>query len=170
MIGRFWDWHDKPVKERVVARQILRGAKFDVAEFRSRQNDPPDCEGLLDGQWSAVEVTQLLHEEARALSMKAMKQQPPHAESYYQWDRDDVLRKIQKIINVKDGKHYKGGPYKRFVLVIYTDEFVLDGARMNQFLAGATFRSRVFTDVVVGLSYEPSSGTYPTFRLSLSRG
>ena len=161
MIGRVWDWPDKPMKERGVARQILRDAKFDLAELHSRRDDPPDCEGLLDGQWSAVEVTQLLHEEARALSMKAI-------ESYYQWDRDDVLRKIQEIINVKDGKHYKGGPYKRFVLVIHTDEFVLDGARMNQFLAGATFRSRVFTDVVVGLSYV--SGTYPTFRLSLEKG
>ena len=109
-------------------------------------------------------------EEARALSMKAMKQQPPQAESYYQWDRDDVLRKIQEIINVKDGKHYKGGPYQRFVLVIYTDEFVLDGAKMNEFLAGATFRSRVFTDVGSACHTKPSSGTYPTFRLSLSRG
>ena len=60
MIGRVWDWPDKPMKERGVARQILRDAKFDVAELHSRQDDPPDCEGLLDGQWSAVEVTQLL--------------------------------------------------------------------------------------------------------------
>jgi hypothetical protein len=167
MIGRFWDWQDKSEKERGVALQILLDAKFDVAEFRSRQDDPPDYEGLLDAQWSAVEVTQLMHEKARAQSMKAMKQQQEQSERYYLWGRDDLLRKIQKLIDVKDRKQYKGGPYQRFVLVIYTDEFILDGATMLQFLDGATFRTRLMTDVVVGLSYEPSSGTYPTFRLRL---
>jgi hypothetical protein len=177
MIGRFWDWPNKPVQELVVARQILLDAKFDVAEFRSRQDDPPDCEGLLDGRWSAVEVTQLMHQKARAQSMKAIKQQPEQPETYFLWDRDDVLREVQKLIKVKDEKRYTGGPYQRFVLVINTAEFVLNGATMQQFLDGATFHSRVFTDVVVGLSYEPSSGTsyepssgtYPSFRLSLIR-
>jgi hypothetical protein len=169
MIGRFWDWPNKPVKERVVARQILLDAKFEVTKFGSRRDDPPDCEGLLDGQWSAVELTQLMHEKARAQSMKAIKQQPEQPEKYYSWDRDEVLRAIQELIRAKDAKRYKGGPYQRFVLVIYTDEFVLKGATMQQFLDGTTFRTRVFTDVVVGLSYEPVSGSYPTFRLSLIR-
>jgi hypothetical protein len=154
MIGRFWDWPNKPVKERVVARQILLDAKFEVAAFGSRQDDPPDCEGLLDGQWSAVEVTQLMHVKARAQSMKAIKQQPEQPERYYLWDRDDALRAIQELIEVKDAKRYQGGPYQRFVLVIYTDEFVLSDATMHQLLDGATLRTRVFTDVVVGLSYE----------------
>jgi hypothetical protein len=169
MIGRFWDRPNKPAQERGAALQLLLDAKFEVTEFRSRQDDPPDCEGLLDGQWSAFEVTQLMHEKARAQSMKAIKQQLGKPEAYYLWDRDDVLDAIQKLIEVKDAKRYKGGPYQRFVLVIYTDEFVLNGATMHQFLDGATFRTRVFTDVVVGLSYEPASGTYPTFRLSLVR-
>ena len=167
MIGRFWNWHNRPAKERVVARQILLNAKFEVDEFGSRQDDPPDCEGLLDGQWSAVEVTQLMHEKARAQSMKAIKQQPEQPERYYFWDRDDLLRAIQELIEVKDAKRYQGGPYQRFILVIYTDEFVLNDATMHQFLDGATFSTRLFTDVVVGLSYEPASGTYPTFRLNL---
>jgi hypothetical protein len=88
---------------------------------------------------------------------------------YYSWDRREVLRAIQELIEVKDTKRYKGDPYQRFVLVIYTDEFMLNGATMRQFLDGATFRTRVFTDIVVGLSYEPASGTYPTFRLNLVR-
>jgi hypothetical protein len=169
MIGRFWDWPNKPVKELVVARQILLDAKFEVTKFGSRRDDPPDCEGLLDGQWSAVELTQLMHEKARAQSMKAIKQQPEQPEWYYLWDRDDVLRAIQELIEVKDAKRYQGGPYQRFVLVIYTDEFVLKNATMQQLLDGATFFTRVFTDVVVGLSYEQASGSYPTFRLSLIR-
>jgi hypothetical protein len=169
MIGKFWDWPEKRVQEHGAALQILLAAKFEVTKFGSRQDDPPDCEGLLDGRWSAVEVTQLMHEKARAQSMKAIKQQPEKPEAYYLWDRDDVLRAIQELIEVKDAKRYKGGPYQRFVLVICTDEFVLNSATMHQFLDGATFRTRVFTDVVVGSSYEPASGMYPTFRLSLVR-
>jgi hypothetical protein len=121
------------VKERVVARQILLDAKFEVTKFGSRRDDPPDCEGLLDGQGSAVELTQLMHEKARAQSMKAIKQQPEQPEWYYLWDRDDVLRAIQELIEVKDAKRYQGGPYQRFVLVIYTDEFVLRTPRCNNF-------------------------------------
>jgi hypothetical protein len=169
MIGKFWDHPKKPVQERRAALRILLDARFEVAKFCSREDDPPDCEGLLDGQWSAIEMTQLMHEKARALSMKAIKQQTGKPEVYYLWDRDEVLGAVQELIEVKDAKRYKGGPYQRFVLVIYTDEFVLNNATMHQFLDGATFRACVFTDVVVGLSYEPASGTYPTFRLSLVR-
>jgi hypothetical protein len=165
MIGRFWDrhGHGKSVHERVAAREILLAAGFAVTEFASRQDDPPDCEGRLDGQWSPVELTQLVNKEARAQSAKAIKQQKP--EVYFLWEREDVLREIQKLLEVKDSKQYKGGPYQRFVLIIYTDEFELSEAAMGQFLEGATFHTRVFNDVVVGLSYH--SGRYPTFRLSL---
>jgi hypothetical protein len=172
MIGRFWDrhGHEKSVVERVTASEMLLAAGFAVTEFGSRQDDPPDCEGWLDGQWSAVELTQLINEEARAQSEKSIKQQKP--EVYFLWEREDVLREIQKLIDVKDSKQYKGGPYQRFVLIINTDEPELSEAAMGQFLEGATFRTRVFDDVFVGLSYLPQTssygeGRYPTFRLSL---
>jgi hypothetical protein len=167
MIGGFWDrhGHGKSVTEPVQAREILLAAGFAVTEFGSRQDDPPDCEGRLDGQWSAVELTQLMHEEARAQSVEAIKQQKP--EVYFSWERKDVLRTIQKLIEAKDEKHYNGGPYQRFVLIINTDEFELSESAMSQFLEGETFRTRVFNDVVVGLSYDPASGRYPTFRLNL---
>jgi hypothetical protein len=165
MIGKFWDrqGHEKSVAERVQAREILLSAGFAVTELGSRQDDPPDCEGRLDGQWSAIELTQLMHEETRAQSEQAIKQQKPGV--YFLWEREDVLREIQKLIEVKDSKRYKGGPYQRFVLIINTDEPELRETAMSQFLEGATFRTRVFDDVVVGLSYH--SGRYPTFRPSL---
>ena len=174
MTDTFWDWPEKAVQERGAAREILGAAGFAVTEFDSRQDDPPDCEGLLDGQWAAVEVTRLVHEKARARSMKAIKQRaagrkPEKPEIFYFWDRDDVLGTIQERIAVKGAVRYKGGPYQRYVLVIHTDELVLNAATMREFLDGATFRTRVFTDVVVGLSYEPAFGGYPTFRLNLDR-
>lgn len=153
------------MQESGAAREILRHAGFEISKFGPRQDDPPDCEGFLDRQWSAVEVTRLTHEKTRALSMKAISQgKPPY---YYEWEREELLGEIKtRITNKEKGAaRYKGGPYQRYVLVIHTAEFRLDAATMREFLDGTTFRTAVFTDVVVGLS--PEHGGCPTFRLSL---
>jgi hypothetical protein len=87
---------------------------------------------------------------------------------FFYWERDDLLRKLQKLIDKKgrDVKRYSGGPYERYVLIFHCDEMVLTNATVEKYLEGAAFRSRSFTDVVLGLSYEP--GGYPAFRLNLS--
>jgi hypothetical protein len=51
---------------------------------------------------------------------------------------------------------------------MHTDEFFLDSATVGKFLDGAKFRTRLITDVVIGLSYEPASGRCPVFRLELT--
>jgi hypothetical protein len=172
MTDDFWDWDDRPIQERGAARQILESASFEVSVFKSREDDPPDCEGTLDGQWSAIEVTRLTHEKARAQNMKVQKRraaghEPEKPEVFFYWERDDLLRELQKRIDEKEKsvKRYRGGPYDRYVLVFHTDEFVLVKDTVRKFLEGATFRTQLFTDVVLGLSYEP--GGYPTFRLKL---
>lgn len=170
----FWAWRDKPVGERGAASEILQQAGIKVAELVSRRDDPPDCEGMLDRQWSAVEVTELVHEPTLARSMKAINEraagrEPEKPEAYYVWDRADLLRALQERINVKDTAGLKGGPYERYVLVMHTDEFFLDSATVGKFLEGAKFRTRLITDVVIGLSYEPVSGGCPVFRLELTR-
>ena len=167
----FWTWRDKPMAERGAADTILRQAKFQVEQLKSRRADPPDCEAMLDRQWSAIEVTELVHEKTLARSVKAIKEraagrEPEKPEAYFNWDRADLLRALQERINVKDVLRLKGGPYERYVLVIYTDEFVLDGTTVDRFLKGATFHARSITDVVVGVSYE--QGGYPVFRLKLT--
>ena len=59
-------------------------------------------------------------------------------------------------------------------LVIVTDEFTLDRHTVEAFLAGAAFRARMIDEVVLGLSYHPSSdeggGSCPVFSLPLARG
>ena len=168
----FWAWRDKPVGEHGAASEILRIAGIKVAKFVSRKDDPPDCEGILDGQWSAVEVTELVHQPAFERSLKAIKEraagrEPEKPEAYFNWDRLDLLRALQERIEVKDAMTLKGTPYDRYVLVIHTDEFFLDSATVSRFLEGATFRARSITDVILGLSYEPASGSYPVFPLEL---
>jgi hypothetical protein len=153
---------------------MLQRAGFQVAGLVSRRDDPPDCEAMLDRQWSAVEVTELVHQKALAQSAKASKDRaagraPDKPEAYFEWTEADLLGAIQERIAAKDALQLKGGPYECYVLVIPTDEFVLDSAKVERFLRSATFHARSITDVVVGLSYEPAAGGYPVFRLQLTR-
>src|SRR5215470_3762148 len=59
----FWDFHNKTEMECGAAEIILKAAEFDVSRLRRPKKDPPDCEGMLDGLWSAVELTRLTHQE-----------------------------------------------------------------------------------------------------------
>ena len=86
----FWYWRDKPVGERGVAAEILRHAGIKVAGLVSRNQDPPDCEGMLDRQWSAVEITELVHGPTLKRSIKAQKEraagrEPEKTEAYFEW-------------------------------------------------------------------------------------
>ena len=54
----FWFWRDKPIGERGVAREIIEAAKVEVTDLKSLEQDPPDCEATLDGQFSGIEVTE----------------------------------------------------------------------------------------------------------------
>ena len=170
MTDDYFDWDDRPVLERVTARMLLEYAGFQINGFASRDDDPPDCEGILNGKRAAIEVTRLNHEKARALNMKARKEKKLEHEVFFSWERDDLLLKIQKLIDKKDRdvKRYSGCPYERYVLVMHTDEFVLTSDVVSEWLKHTTFKGRFLTDVIVGLSHEPKIGGYPTFRLSLS--
>ena len=84
---RFWTWRNKPVGEHGAASEILRQAKMKVGELVSRRDDPPDCEGMLDRQWSAVEVTELVRQPTLERSIKAIKKraagrEPEKPEAY----------------------------------------------------------------------------------------
>jgi hypothetical protein len=167
----FWYWRDKPIGEHGAASEILQRAGVDVVGLRSRpQNeDPPDCEGTLDGRWSGVEVTELVHQKTLERSIKALNgREPEQSEAYFVWERDDLIAAVESLIDGKDVAKLKGGPYQRYVLVIHTDEFFLSQEAVRKYLEGATFRCQLITDVIVGSSHEPGFGI-PTFRLDLMR-
>ncbi|HEV2559794.1 MAG TPA: hypothetical protein VGU45_14310 [Microvirga sp.] len=172
----FWWWRDRAVMERNAVRTVLMGAGIEVSELRSRTDDPPDCEAMIDGRRCGIEVTELLHRPALERSIRAVRAReegrepdPNAREAYFTWEREDVLEALQGLIDRKDQAETKGGPYSRYILVIVTDEFVLDQHTVAQFLDGATFNATYITDVLFGLSYHPSSepggGSYPVFTL-----
>jgi hypothetical protein len=145
----------------------------DVIGLHSREpgQDPPDCEATLDGVWSGVEVTELIHQPTLEYSIKAIRdreggREPEQPEAYFDWDRDSLLSALQALIDCKD-KPWKGGPYERCALVACTNEFLLDRNKVSRFLQGAVFRTKLITDVFFGLSYH--DGCYPVFHFAAVR-
>jgi hypothetical protein len=136
----FWFWRDRPVQERVNAANLLEAAGVQIVELVSRREDPPDCEATLDGEFSGIEVTELVHKTAKR-SIKARKErvagkEPKQPEVFFDWDRSSLLSALQDRIERKQQRRWKGGPYQRRVLVMCTDEFLLDRIKVDRFFAG----------------------------------
>ncbi|PSO25207.1 hypothetical protein [Bradyrhizobium sp. MOS002] len=169
----FWFWRDKAVGERGAALEILEAAKVQVADLRSLDQDPPDCEAMLDGKFSGIEVTELVHKPTLERSIKAVRQrargeEPPKPEAYFNWSRDDLVDALQKLLHVKNSK-LPARSYEQYVLVIHTAEFFLDSGTVERFLQGASFSSGLISRAFLGLSYEPGDRGYPVFELELVR-
>jgi len=167
----FWFWRDKPVGERGAARDILEAAKVQVTDLRSLDQDPPDCEAMLDGQLSGIEVTELVHRPTLERSIKAVRQrargeEPQKPEAFFNWDRDHLIEALQKILDAKNAAKPKRS-YEQYVLVIHTDEY-LEGDAVECFLQDAKFNTSLITRAFLGLSYHPGKG-YPVFELKLVR-
>jgi hypothetical protein len=170
----FWHWLEKPVREKGAAREILCSGGVDVVSLASRdeREQPPDCEAMLDGCWSGIEVPELVHQQmarraSRARRERAAGKEPKRPEAFFDWDRSDLLSTLQDRIQGKQ-EGWQGGLYQRRVLVICTDEFLLDRVKVGGFLQGATFQTSFFTDVFLGLSYH--DGCIPVFHFAASDG
>jgi hypothetical protein len=174
-----WGWRDKAVAERGEAREILERAGVHVVGLVSQEprQQPPDCESKLDGLFSGVEVTELVHRQTLERSLKAIKlrkagKEPIRSEAYFVWDRAALLSRLQALIDRKD-QESKRGPYQRYVLMIHTAEVFLDRNTVSSFLEGASFHAKFITDAFLGLFYHPSAepedGCRPVFRLPIDR-
>src|SRR5262249_14496261 len=79
---------DRPIMEGRAALDILQagGVKVEGLISRKTGEDPPDCEGVLDGRFSGVEVTELVDQETLQHSIRATRdreagKQSRHAEA-----------------------------------------------------------------------------------------
>jgi hypothetical protein len=156
------------------AANVLKQAGVDVVGLvaRNQNADPPDCEATLDGVFSGVEVTELVDEETLAQSIRATREreagtEPSQPEACLVWDRDSLLSKLRDIIDRKERKTQKGGPYERYALIVHTDETFLNRENTSRFLEGATFHTNLITDVFLGLSYH--DGCIPVFHFAASQ-
>jgi hypothetical protein len=169
--GKDTEAADKRLEERGFAEDALSGGGFAFTALRSCEVDPPDCEAIVDGNSTGIEVTELVEGATLAHAREALKLPPSDVfaglrrHEYREWTREDFLVEVQALIKKKNSGNWKGGPYQRQMLVIHTDETTLGPGTVKRFLDGERFAFGFFSDVVVVLSYDPHTQTHPAFRL-----
>jgi hypothetical protein len=131
-----------------------------VQQLHSRDDDPPDCEAVIGGLRCGVEVTELLDQQTLQSTIQG-------AGQHLVWEPDTFRDALQQRIDRKDQPaKVRGGPYDRYILVVYTNEFYLGRGDVENWLEGAAFQANFITDVFLGLSYD-SLGSCPIFKLTL---
>jgi hypothetical protein len=158
---------DRQRAERGYVEDALSGDGFTFADLASTDADPPDCTAMVNGVSTGIEVTELVDEKALKRSIEALAVSPAGRQVYRNWSQEDLLRHLQALISKKEGGKWNSGTYQCRMLVIHTDEMTLSRDTATRFLNGHRFTAGFFNDVVLVLSYDPSTQDHPTFRLPL---
>ncbi len=165
--ANFFEWSDKPMKERGVVECLLEGMKknreipFIGLRSGPSPNKAPDCVAYDEaGAMIAIEVTELVSSKAIAMNQLGKN-------VYRDWKPEEVINKVQNIITRKDCVTYFGGPYSKILLVIHTDEFTLDHVTYCAILSEALFNAQKIDDVYLLFSYCDQVDTYPYIKLKI---
>jgi len=169
-----FEWRpDRDLEECAVVRLFCEALEKECKPFidrnsiisRGRGDDPPDCEGNdLGGNVIGIEVTELVNPEAIIAFKK---------NQVYEWAEWDRTKLIDAISNRLDAKNFperiKGGPYKSYILIIYTDEDVLNADYIKDLLKGYLFARRNLIDrAFLFIFFDPIYKTYPCIELEFA--
>ena len=96
----YWDWKDKAVKECGAVKDVLEAAGVQFTGLRSCEDDPPDCEAFIDGQWSGIEHSELVCQKNLELNIqelrkRAAKAPPKLTGPFAEWPPESLLAAIQ---------------------------------------------------------------------------
>ena len=162
----FFAWPERRLAEAGVARTFAEAARsvpgFPLTNVQSARRDPPDCTAQdARGHLVAIEVTELVDGEANALAKRDRSRVVLAA-----WDAAKLAARLRQLLNAKDKVALLGGPYFEYIVLIHSDEDMLDAGTVEQYLEGATFGpfkqvSRAF----LLPSYDPARCGYPYFEL-----
>ncbi len=163
---------DRSVAEFGVAEELCEALEAAgqplVTDLKSRGagNDPPDCEGTgEDGARIGIEVTELVEGDA----IKRAK--AGYAYDWAEWPREKLIAAVQERLTDKDGKLAKalGGPYGAHVVIIHTDEPLLNIERVRALIGSVRFEPMALvTRAFLLLSYAPDSKSCPYIELQFS--
>jgi hypothetical protein len=172
----FWEWPDKEIKEWGVVEELLRSMHADgdhrySGPVESVDDDPPDCV-IRDsrGKQVGVEVTEFVDQyviemcqKAKAEMAKIEKTETEKAKmieralsAYRDWTAVDVREKVAEILKSKDKRAYDRSRYCKVILVIHTDERVLQSPELFPILDAWHFpRPKNIDEAYLTCSYEP---------------
>jgi len=129
---------------------------------RGRGNDPPDCEANdLGGNLIGIEVTELVDPQAIIASQK------DQVYDWAEWDKTKLIDAINNRLEEKDiPGQIKGGPYTSYILIIYTDEPVLNADYAKTLLKEYRFARRNLIDkAFLFIFFDPIYKNYPCIEL-----
>ena len=163
----FFDWFDKGQKELGVVESLLGSMKLQGANtFQNlyiSPKDPPDC--IAKDQSSnliGIEVTELVDEDAVRLNAQGKN-------VYRKWTADEVVKEIESIIVGKDSNTFHGGPYKKLILVIHTDELDINFQALKPMLEIHEFKkTSQITEAYLLFTYDPTNKHYPHIQLKIA--
>jgi hypothetical protein len=165
----FFEWPDKKLKERGIVDYLLHsmqlGGATEYLEPVPSPDDPPDCVvSDRDGRCVAVEVTELV-------SAEAIRRNQGGDNVYRDWKPNEVTHEINSRILKKDGKRFHGGPYVKKIVLIFTDEVILqaDQEEYAEYLAGQSFGPVAHIDEAYLLFSYAGIDRCPYIKLRLNR-
>jgi hypothetical protein len=167
----FWEDKSKLTKEGGILQSFLDAReKVGLPPYRSCaacRPDPPDFTAqTLNGAEVAIELTELVSEEAIGLNIAAGAARPA---VYADWRPNELLSAIRDCVGKKDAKQWHGGPYAEKIIVIHTDEPVLSMQEHGPILASTSFPQPLqITTGFVLFSYDPRLGHCPLLQLSFA--
>jgi hypothetical protein len=180
----FWSsGFDRPVGETEIARiltQFLKSQGLAVSELRHRGegNDPPDCELELEsGELIGIEITELVNQKTVERHASAQKRGlPPDPSDVASWTPASLIGGISARLRAKDVPidKRKGGPFARYVVLISTDEPMIQLDMAWEILRCTPFRTVAIDEAYLLILYHPTDGFgfpegYPIVKIDVQR-
>jgi hypothetical protein len=169
----FFEWKNpndselgKKVKERAVTCDLIKSLEKDAGRklfqtVRYGENPPDTIAADMDGNLTGFEVTELVDEETVKLWSKKLGKDK-------EWEMEEVIKEIEHILRKKSQK-LAAVPYKKNILVMYTDERDLRWKfRAGEFNLSSHFfqKHRHIAQAYLLFSYQPGRETYPYLELN----
>ena len=159
----FFDWPDKQVKERGIvhdwAASFFGFDDFPFQHLKSRHmnEDPPDCEVTYpNGDKVGFEVTELVDEDSVMFWAQGK------SSDYRLYEPAEISDLLDEILQEKDKKVYKGGPYASIYLIIHSDEPLISSKEIISELPHVSLKQTTQIErVFVMLPPFPSFGGEP---------
>ncbi len=165
----FYDWYnrEKKIKEigitRIFMLEMEKRRESIFHNLSEPNQDPPDVLAeSFTGNLIGIEVCELVDEETIRKFQKGNKVAK-------NWSEEEVIKKIQNIINCKESKVFFGGPYEKKILLIHTDEPFLDFEIFGSTISEHHFvKTYVYDEIFLLFSYSPKLGYYPYIKIKSS--
>jgi hypothetical protein len=163
--AEYWEWAiDKRQAElhaaRVLSNYLLRDCQRDEkARLEIIENDPPDALLILaNGCRIGIEVTELVDEKAIRKAHRKKRTGLPFDYDCANWNSNRATQSLLSQIAAKDAKLASASKaYDELLLVIVTDETMIDEFTAAQAVSGVSISTRFLDRAFLVLSYHPAA-------------